>query len=849
MSRPRLVFSIIAIAIIICACDNKAPNEDNKPLPSESASGIGGSEDGAYLSIQKDVMDQKFLMQSAIAVQKGAGDYVSNPTSNNLKSHVVTFEERGEDLLMLEDADGFKPGEEIPAHILLASFPIKERKDNLIFFDFNKGMTDVVIAWDWFTSDQRGTRISNGQAVSVENSYLRRVGVAPEATTVIETLTIKDQSAGSTIVPVEITYNFSRYRDNPNYVPVESPGFRYLGYFEANPLVQKDFGVPYTYITRWDITKPVTYMISQAVPEEYRDAVSEGVLYWNRVFGKNIVEVKIAPEVMVDFDFQNNVIQWHTDNNAAAYADFSIDPKTGEILRVQIYIPSAFAQWSRYHAGFKNRDNGDNAGDAAPPSDAKNDETGDELSLSASQIEETRLCNLYLDEVVQGLVSYQDILQALPEERAQAVAKDFVRDVVAHEVGHTLGLRHNFAASSVSEWSAKEEEAVFKGYLKTGAFPDDIKIPFNSVMDYPNFEMRVIIGALIGNSDTPALPYDRYAVDWAYNNYKQKPAFKGQVFCTDSQVVMFDDCVKRDSGKHIVERKLGALSKSFNEIPKTVYEAYASAKANFNPRFRRPVNESTPYAGKIASSVAQSFSELNSLFTRDISLISIFDKYPDLTDIDEKKMTGETKQWLSNEIRLVGGLRSIFGLIDPATFKKTFEQMSGQFDAMMSSDTYKAIFLPEGGSVALTEDEISYMKRRAKELFPEIREKLAFALTSELQGAPSKPLDGIAEVESLIAGWAEYIITDGNQTNFTYLYETRKNAVGLLGSKGPYPDWLKKYLQPIAQKLHARLEEVLGQPPESVDITKFPRDEQQRVIDEIKLYQMLTMLSGPVPAV
>ena len=75
-------------------------------------------------------------------------------------------------------------------------------------------------------------------------------------------------------------------------------------------------------------------------------------------------------------------------------------------------------------------------------------------------------------------------------------SKDFVRQVVAHEVGHTLGLRHNFAASTLTNLSKVNWKNIATNYFFTGETPSNL-IPAASVMDYTGGATASLLGAHI----------------------------------------------------------------------------------------------------------------------------------------------------------------------------------------------------------------------------------------------------------------------------------------------------------------------------------------------------------------
>ena len=108
----------------------------------------------------------------------------------------------------------------------------------------------------------------------------------------------------------------------------------------------------------------------------------------------------------------------------------------------------------------------------------------------------------------------QEVLtnDALTDEAVLRISQDYVREVVAHEVGHVLGLRHNFAGSLDGTLSRKELDDWFKAYV-TGKPMDAYtnKLTGSSVMDYNILQSAVFIGWRM-RALKEALPHDRAAI-------------------------------------------------------------------------------------------------------------------------------------------------------------------------------------------------------------------------------------------------------------------------------------------------------------------------------------------------
>jgi hypothetical protein len=201
------------------------------------------------------------------------------------------------------------------------------------------------------------------------------------------------------------------------------------------------------YIVRWrlepgervgDKYRPrnqIVYWIDRTVPRELRPYVREGVLAWNRAFEAagwvDVLAVREAPDSDPTWnDLDHNVIRWVPSAFSSAWGGPSVDPRTGEILRAQIDIHSAdnsprlYAMWIA----------------TAPPSLRQAREEEDSR-CRAGALMNADLAELRLSLVASGELAPDAPLPA--EVEGQAVTQH-----IMHEVGHTLGLRHNFKASS-----------------------------------------------------------------------------------------------------------------------------------------------------------------------------------------------------------------------------------------------------------------------------------------------------------------------------------------------------------------------------------------------------------------
>jgi hypothetical protein len=160
--------------------------------------------------------------------------------------------------------------------------------------------------------------------------------------------------------------------------------------------------------------KPIVYYVDRGAPEPIRAALVEGANWWDQAFEaagfRNAFRVEVLPEGADPMDIRYNMIQWvHRATRGWSYGASVIDPRTGEIIKGQVTLGSLRARQD------------------------------------------------YL--IAEALLAPYAEGKPIPKDMENMVLAR-TRQLAAHEVGHTLGLEHNFAASSVGQG--------------------------NSVMDYPH---------------------------------------------------------------------------------------------------------------------------------------------------------------------------------------------------------------------------------------------------------------------------------------------------------------------------------------------------------------------------
>ena len=240
--------------------------------------------------------------------------------------------------------------------------------------------------------------------------------------------------------------------------------------------------------------EPIVYWLDRNIPERYRETVKAGILEWNKAFEaigfKDAIEARQQPKDAdwSTHDSRHASIRWFLGTDAGfAIGPSVVDPRSGEILDADIGMSDIFTRGGR-------------------------EEYREELPPAAGlpiQKDAHRACT-YLAEAAREaefaadlLVARGDFEPGSPGE--EAFVMSLLKDVVMHEVGHTLGLRHNFRASTLYTPEQLGDKALTTARGITG-----------SVMDYTPTNIAGKGRSQGAYHMTTLGPYDYWAIEYAY---------------------------------------------------------------------------------------------------------------------------------------------------------------------------------------------------------------------------------------------------------------------------------------------------------------------------------------------
>ncbi|MDJ0696425.1 zinc-dependent metalloprotease [Mastigocoleus sp. MO_188.B34] len=511
-----------------------------------------------YLEIHPSQLNKNFLATATLESGIGeAGIYSGMP----LQDFLFYFQRINKKLNFIVRNVNFRAQEGDPQRRSLA----RSFSDSVLYTVKIKSIhpqrkTILIDLGDLLLSDLAGLSSSLGVSSSKDKSYFGNAKAFPKNVEIESVLnfskasrsTKKDKKFGS--LPdsrgftLRVHYSLSHLPDN-NYQPRLAD--ERVGYFITayQDLSNFETGDPFVrYINRWNLEKqdpsaaisppkkPIVFWIDNAVPFEYRDAIKEGVLMWNKAFEnagfKDAIQVRQMPDDATwdPSDIRYNTIRWiNTVDGYFAMGPSRVNPLTGEILDADILVDASFVRALKHEyrqivkptkapprtslsAFMQNRmlcignsllgENENEQNEKSPPHIQGLVGNLSELAQRYDLCYGVEAANQYAF----GSLAMQLLYQEPPNSaNLKRYVHQYLRLIIAHEVGHTLGLRHNFRGSTLLE----PDEMNDKGVTRRRGIS-------TSVMDYlpPNI-------APPGTKQGDYFPngvgvYDEWAIKYGY---------------------------------------------------------------------------------------------------------------------------------------------------------------------------------------------------------------------------------------------------------------------------------------------------------------------------------------------
>lgn len=435
------------------------------------------SQDKIYLEVND--LHKEFLYVYSLSSGIGSND-IGLDRGQLGNEQVVFFKKAGNKLLLVQPNLKYraitdnvlerKSVEQAFAKSVLFGFPIEEEKSGVYIID----ITDFLMQDAHGVSEQLKRAQQGSYSIDKSKSAfaLDRTKAFPKNVEFDVTLTFKGEPTGNYIKSVTPNAGLVTVAEHHSFIELPDDNFEKREFDPRSgsyPFSYYDYATPVEspilkqFITRHRLSKknpdqeiseavePIIYYLDNGTPEPVRSALLEGGRWWNQAFEaigyKDAFQLIMLPDDADPLDVRYNVIQWvHRSTRGWSYGSSITDPRTGEIIKGHVSLGS--------------------------------------LRIRQDFLIAQALMNKPFAERDDN---YQPMLD-------MAIAR--IRQLSAHEIGHTLGFAHNYAASTTDK---------------------------SSVMDYPHPQFSLVNGEIDFSKayETGIGDWDKVTVAYSYQNFSK----------------------------------------------------------------------------------------------------------------------------------------------------------------------------------------------------------------------------------------------------------------------------------------------------------------------------------------